>query len=516
MGEPEAVTPPAESRPAKSRVSGVPLGAQVVLLVVICLLAAELMSLVVVFVTPPPRPAIYRVNELAEALKGGSLQSHQGRPLLRATTASPPAEPADQTQARRMRDGRERLALAALLQVPESRVRLIERPQSFLEQLTSGRNPEPRPRDPRDPRGPSSNSFGRPPNAADGPVGPPPDLQRFGSDASGRGGSMRRNGFFGRENLVFGDFIAAVQQPSGVWTVVRSSPEPFPNDWQQRIALWLLGCALVLAPAAWLFARRITKPFDRFAAAAEALGRDPNAPPIVLSGPSEIGKAAQAFNDMQARIRRYVGDRTAMVGAISHDLRTPLARIRFKLESAPEPLKHAVLSDVEKMEQMIGAVLAFIRDASEPRQRQRLDLLSLAECVADDAGAGGGDVEIVGGYPYAVDGDPIGLQRMLANLVDNAVKYGGCARIRLFEDSQEAVIEIADDGPGLPPGELERVFQPFYRTSAARTLNGESGVGLGLSVARSIARTHGGDVELAPAERGLVARVRLPLAGPVA
>ena len=271
----------------------------------------------------------------------------------------------------------------------------------------------------------------------------------------------------------------------------------------------------MLAPFAWWFARRITKPFDRFAEAAEALGRDPNAPSMVLSGPSEIGKAALAFNDMQARIRRYVGDRTAMVGAISHDLRTPLARIRFKLESAPPHVKQAVLSDVEKMEQMIGAVLAFIRDASEPRQRQRLDLLSLAECVADDAGAIGSDVEIVRGYPYTIDGDPIGLQRMLSNLVDNAVKYGGFARIRLFEDEGEAVIEIADEGPGLPPAELERVFQPFYRANAARTLDDKAGVGLGLSVARSIARAHGGDIELAQADRGLVARVRLPLAAPV-
>lgn len=494
------MAPAAISRQPRWR--GVPLGVQVVILVVISLLAAELISVIVVFVSPPPRPEVYRVSDLADALKGGGLQNRQGRPLIRTVSTTAPTESADRAQRPRLRAERERAALAGLLQVPESRVRLILRPQSLLEQLTSGRGPEPR------------LGLRRPPaGASDGPPGMAPEFARLDPGGGPRTGPRR---FFNRENLVFGDFVAAVQSPAGAWTIVRSSPEPFPNDWQKRIALWLLGCAMVLTPVAWLFARRITRPFDRFAAAAEALGRDPNAPPMVLSGPSEIGKAAQAFNVMQARIHRYVGDRTAMVGAISHDLRTPLARIRFKLESAPEPLKRAVMSDVDKMEQMIAAVLAFIRDASEPRQRQRLDLLSLAECVADDAGAGGGDVEIVRGYPYAVDGDPIGLQRMLANLVDNAVKYGSCARLRLFEDGREAVIEITDQGPGLPPTELERVFQPFYRSSAARTLDAASGVGLGLSVARSIARAHGGDVELAHAERGLIARVRLPLAGPAA
>jgi signal transduction histidine kinase len=490
---------------------------QVVILVVFSLIAAEAISLMVVFFAPPPRPAVYRVAELAEALRGGSLQTRQGRPLIRAVAASPPTEPADQQTLRPRRTERERIALAGLLQVPESRVRLVQRPQSIFEQLATGRPSPPRQIGTRG--GPGGFGPGGP--GGFGPGGPgasdaPPGLGRADADDAMRSMWRRRQFLFGRDNLVFGDFIAAVQQPSGAWTVVRSSPEPFPNEWQRRIALWLFGCALVLAPVAWLFARRITLPFHKFAEAAEALGRDPNAPSIVLSGPSEIGAAAKAFNEMQARIRRYVGDRTAMVGAISHDLRTPLARIRFKIEGAPEPLKTAVLSDVEKMEQMIGAVLAFIRDASEPRQRQRLDLLSLAECVADDAAAVGGDVTIVSGQPYAVDADPIGLQRMLANLVENAVKYGRSARLSLVQDQGEAVIEIADEGPGLPEGELERVFQPFYRSNAARTLDAESGVGLGLSVARSIARAHGGDVELVRADPGLIARVRLPLAGPAA
>jgi signal transduction histidine kinase len=215
---------------------------------------------------------------------------------------------------------------------------------------------------------------------------------------------------------------------------------------------------------------------------------------------------------MQARLKRYINDRTAMVGAISHDLRTPLARIRFKVEAAPPALKASVLSDVEQMEQMIGGVLALIRDEGQPRRREKLDLLSLIECVADDASMVGGQVEIAEeAAPVTVDGDPVALQRLFSNLVDNAVKYGGEARINVRQDGGAAVVEIADAGPGLSPDELVRVFQPFYRTDASRNLD-NGGVGLGLPIARSTARAHGGDVELKSEAGGTTAVVTLPAA----
>jgi signal transduction histidine kinase len=317
--------------------------------------------------------------------------------------------------------------------------------------------------------------------------------------------------FSPQADSLFGDFVAAVQGADGRWTVVRT-PEPLINVWQQRMIIWLLGCLVVVLPAAYLFARRITAPIHRFADAAQALGRDPQAPPMALTGPAEIGAAAQAFNEMQARIRRYVDDRTGMVGAISHDLRTPLARIRYKLEKAPEEVKAQVLSDVEKMEQMISSVLAFIREESEPRRRERLDLLSVVECVADETAMTGADVEISAGWPIQVEGDALALQRMLTNLVDNAVKYGGRARLTVQEVAGEARVQVQDDGPGLPASELERVFTPFYRPTAARTLD-DKGVGLGLAVARTIARAHGGDIELSSRDgSGVIATVRLPLA----
>jgi signal transduction histidine kinase len=199
-----------------------------------------------------------------------------------------------------------------------------------------------------------------------------------------------------------------------------------------------------------------------------------------------------------------------MVGAISHDLRTPLARIRFKMEAAPEALKGSVLGDVDQMEQMIQGVLTFIRNESTPRTRERLDLLSLVECVVDDAAMVGGDVEILEAAPVTVEGDPAALQRLFVNLVDNAVKYGGEARIRVRREADLAVVEIADAGDGLAPEDLERVFQPFYRADASRNLDA-GGIGLGLPIARSTARAHGGDVELFNAPKGLRARVTLPI-----
>jgi signal transduction histidine kinase len=274
---------------------------------------------------------------------------------------------------------------------------------------------------------------------------------------------------------------------------------------------WLLGGFLLVASAGYLFSRRISAPLKRFAEAAETLGRDPHAPQMTLKGPAEVGAAALAFNEMQARLKRYINDRTAMVGAISHDLRTPLARIRFKLEAAPPKVKAAVLSDIEQMEQMIGGVLAFIRDEGAPRRREKLDLLSLIECVADDAALVGGQVEIVDGQPVTVDGDPVALQRLFSNLVDNALKYGGGARINVRLEGRAAVVEIVDRGRGLSPDELGRVFQPFYRTDASRNLD-NGGVGLGLPIARSTARAHGGDVELMSKPGGTTAIVTLPAA----
>ncbi|MEO6377193.1 MAG: ATP-binding protein [Caulobacteraceae bacterium] len=502
-----------------------PIALQIAVLLVISLLAAQAMSLLAILATPPPRPAIHRMAELAEALKGGSLQTAEGRTLERSISDTPPKTSATNRWAGRPRFRAAR-ALAAAIGVPEDDVRLIQRGQPLILEITSGRVPPGFnsgffPRFPDDRRGAvADNSLGPDPDRPPTPVPPPPGAagfvfqDRFGTPDSNS--TEPENGFIGRDrfrggNEIFGEFTAALKRSDGRWTVVESV-EPFPNEWQTRISVWVLGCLIVVTIASYLFARRISAPIDRFAEAAEQLGRDPRAPPMNLSGPAEIGRAAHAFNDMQARIKRYVDDRTAMVGAISHDLRTPLARMRFKLETA-KPDTGSILGDIGQMEQMIAAVLAFIRDASEPGQRQRIDLLSLLECVVDDAALVGGEAEIETAIKLEVEGDALALQRLFANLVDNALKYGRRAHVRLFAEGGDAVVEVRDEGPGLPERELERVFTPFYRTDAARNLD-DGGVGLGLAVARSTARAHGGDIVLRSDSTGLTAVTHLPLAKP--
>ncbi len=505
--------------PGPSRVAGrrwwprAPISVQLVTLLLASLLVAQAISFGIILLIPrPPSPA-YRVAEVAAAMRGGGLTTRFGRPLVRTTVKAIPAE----LVAPHREHQRTLAALARALGEPEARVRLEEQnvsPIWRLRRAVLGGRP---------PRGPDRGGpMGASPFEMDpGPTGPssadagpqPPNTEPA-NPADGRpgwaqGGRRRFGG--GPELPIFGDFAAAVQQDNGTWTVVRSTPEPFPSAWQMQASAWLLGGFLLVASAGYLFSRRISAPLRRFAEAAETLGRDPHAPQMTLKGPAEVGAAAHAFNEMQARLKRYINDRTAMVGAISHDLRTPLARIRFKLEAAPPAVKAAVLSDVEQMEQMIGGVLAFIRDEGAPRRRERLDLLSLIECVADDAAMVGGQVEIVDGQPVTVDGDPVALQRLFSNLVDNAVKYGGGARINVRLEDRAAVVEIVDEGCGLSADELGRVFQPFYRTDASRNLD-NGGVGLGLPIARSTARAHGGDVELMSKPGRTTAIVTLPAA----
>ena len=495
------------SQAARSRA---PIAIQLLVLIGACLVVTQLVVFATIVLHPPPRPPVYRVAEIAAALKGGPLTARYGRPMQRSVVAAPPPEGKRDPERERGRGPfPPEFALAATLGQPVDAVRLVQRPPGLLDRAFGA------------PSGGRRLIIERTGEIRLGhrPHGARRETRQFFMGAGPGGPFMHGDPDHMPPEMrlrvmseipVFGDFTAALRQADGRWAVVRSSPEPFPTEWQRRALILLVLGFGVVAPAAYLFARRITAPLKLFAEAAERLGRDPHAPQMALSGPAEIGAAAEAFNNMQARVKRYIDDRTAMVGAISHDLRTPLARIRFKLEAAPEGLKGSVLSDVEQMEQMIGGVLTFIRDEGTPRTRERLDLLSLLECVVDDAAMVGGDVVLAEAAPVIVEGDPVALQRLFVNLVDTAVKYGRQARVSVREAGGYAVVEVADAGPGLSADDLERVFQPFYRADLSRNQD-NAGIGLGLPIARSTARAHGGDVELVPGETGLIARVTLPL-----
>jgi len=313
------------------------------------------------------------------------------------------------------------------------------------------------------------------------------------------------------EAFLIEPFQVAVRLADSRWRVAQPEQRVGLNEWQQRLLLWFVLSAAAIAPVAWIFARRLAEPFRLFAEAAERLGRDPQGSPLTLAGPAEIGMAARAFNEMQGRLRRYVDDRTAMVAAIAHDLRTPLTRLRFRIEGLPADQKHKIEADLDQMEAMITATLAFVRDASRPSERTRLELSSLLEALCDEMADMGARTELASGEKVVLEGDPMALRRLFANLLENAVKFGGRARARIAKAGDHAVVEIDDDGPGIPDQEAEKVFEPFYRREPSRSRK-TGGIGLGLAVARSIARGHGGDVTLLNRTGGgLTARVSLPL-----
>ena len=478
---------PAPRQPERPKF-GAPITARLLILVIFSVALAQVLTIVGILVTPPPRAPVFQVSEVVQALRTGSATGFSGRGLDREFSALAPLGE------RRPGAGLMRASylIADQLDAPLDDVVVVASNRGVLERLGMIRPSPPRSGRIRQPRGPERPLPSTPP-----------------SDTAPPGAGPGPNPAEGFERRVAGDFAVGWRQPDGRWAVVRPAPD---QVWRLRLMMWLLAGLALTAPLTYLFARRITAPLARFARAAESLGRDPRAPQMTLTGPAEVGAAAQAFNEMQGRIRRYVEDRTAMVGAISHDLRTPLARMRFKLEKAEPGLKASVDADVEQMERMIASVLAFIRDVSEGRPREKTDLLSLLECVVDDAALIGGAVEIGDGKTATVEADELALQRLFANLVGNALKYGHSAQLTLYTEGDEAVVEIADNGPGLPESELERVFTPFYRAEAARTLDA-GGVGLGLALARTTARAHGGDVVLwNRPEGGLTAEVRLPLA----
>jgi signal transduction histidine kinase len=258
-------------------------------------------------------------------------------------------------------------------------------------------------------------------------------------------------------------------------------------------------------------ARRLAAPIREFAGAAERLGVDLTAPPLAVRGPQELRATIQAVNRMQNRLQRFLEDRTQMLAAISHDLRAPLARLRLRAELVADgEQQHKMFDDLEAMNAMIESTLAFARDDARQEPRRLVDLGVLVGDVCEDVGDVGGKVSYAGWRGIDVSCRPTLVRRAVANLIDNAVKYGGGARVEILYDTDRAVIVVDDDGPGIPPEEHERVFAPFYRREPARD-PAKAGVGLGLSIARTVAREHGGDVTLKNRDNGgLSAIIELP------
>ena len=310
----------------------------------------------------------------------------------------------------------------------------------------------------------------------------------------------------------FNTVVAALHLPTGGWRVVRTPPPPLMSGWQQRTALWFGVSALAMLPFAFGFARALTRPIRSFARAVERLDHDDAAPPIPIDGPSELRLAAVAVNDMQRNLHAYLRERTAMIGAIAHDLRTPLARIAFRIERAPDAIRTPVFADIEQMRAMIATTIGFVRDGTAVGERRPVEIAGLARRLAEQARDTGSAV-VVGTLESAtVAGDRPALERLVQNLIDNAVKYAGAAELSVEQGGDHARLCVADRGPGIPDGELDRMFEPFERIDPSRSRT-TGGIGLGLAIARSIARAHGGSIVARNRPGGgLSVTVDLPLA----
>ncbi|PPU96140.1 HAMP domain-containing protein [Xanthomonas hyacinthi] len=357
---------------------------------------------------------------------------------------------------------------------------------------------------------------GTPPQAAFGdaatrqqPPLPTGDAGRFAAAVRAAGSRWRERGLAPAAPLL-GGFTAALQQPDGRWRSVVSPPRRFSTAFKTQVALLFVAGLLAMLPLAWWFSRALAAPIRRFAEAADRLGRNPDAEPLQRSGPSEIVQAADSFNAMQARLNRLINERTHMVAAIAHDLRTPLARLAFRLEGLQPPLRDKTIADIDEMKAMISAALDFIHNDSRRGTRAPLDFRLLVESVVDDAGDTGADVAFVAGQAITLDGDPLSLRRMVMNLLENALKYGKRARLQLQRDGADCALWIDDDGPGIDPTQHEKLFLPFFRGENSRNRD-TGGIGLGLSVAHSIVLAHGGEIALTNRpEGGLRVCVELP------
>jgi signal transduction histidine kinase len=336
---------------------------------------------------------------------------------------------------------------------------------------------------------------------------------------------MRRN--FGQAGVAPTDIVAhgglfahrlimGVRLTDGDWLQFDAALAP-PRPWHSPTFLAAFGLMTVVAAILTIWAvRRLTAPVRVLAAAAEALGRDVNAAPLPEGGPEEIATAAVAFNTMARRIRRFVDDRTALLTAIGHDLRTPITRMKLRAEFLDDDeLRTKLLADLAELEAMVASTLAFGRDARTSEKVVAVDLAELIRTILDEAGDTNPEAAARLGYQgpshFTLQVRSLAMKRALTNLISNAIAYGGSAQVRLEPPVGGWVaITVEDDGPGIPEAEIERVFEPFHRVETSRNRE-TGGTGLGLPIARDIVRAHGGDVVLSNRPHGgLAARITLP------
>jgi signal transduction histidine kinase len=343
-----------------------------------------------------------------------------------------------------------------------------------------------------------------------GPSGEPVPVVPADAFANLLSGPLRS----GEDLLLPPVFLIAVDLHNGRWLTIEPSHRAARRRLAQSLASIFLG-TLLIAAIAVLTARSLLAPLSQLATAADALGRSPEIIETPRPAIREFAAIHSAFDTMQKRLKRFVSERTHMLASISHDLRTPLTRLRLQAEYiADVELRDGMLANIDAMRDMLTETLSFAEGDASADASGSFDLASILISLCDEATDAGAEAEYGGPDHVTAFGKRTAIRRMFSNLIDNALRYGGAARVSLREDATDWIVVVADDGPGIPPESFEQAFEPFQRLESSRSRE-TGGTGLGLSIARDIVLAHGGQISLAnasPASGGLIVSVVLPKA----
>jgi len=485
--------------PPRKRLMSLPIFWQVMGLSLAVLVLALVIPVLVVLKAPEPPPSGYSLTEAVTALKTGEVRLQNGHKLKAATVSTPP-DFIDQTPRENDMPAQRRYAfqsgiaqrLAAGLHVPADTIFVHFQPRRRFD------------------NGPKQfafrNDFGGPSGGPNFMASQPPPLQKSPQNAPASDMGPPESAFGGpgnfggnrivslngetRAEIFYPAFSAAWRLKDGAWRVI-TPPRELIAPWQERLLLGFCLTALLILPLAWWLSQRLSRPIIAFSEAASKLSVEDNAPPILSAGPREVRAAAEVLNDMQARIRKQVESRTMLMAAIAHDLKTPLARMRLRIEDLPGPLREKLNGDIAHMDGLIRSAMSFTSAHKMNETLRPLDFSALVDSLNDDLCA----VCIM--EPARIEdnimvkGDAVALRRILINLVENAGRYAGGCRIELSSRGGKAELRVIDNGPGLPPEALDTVFEPFYRLESSRNRD-TGGTGLGLSVARALTEAQGG------------------------
>ena len=313
------------------------------------------------------------------------------------------------------------------------------------------------------------------------------------------------------ESVLFGHFEVLIQGLDESWVSIEPRWRPRFSSFMHPWFITLIGAVILVSALSALTATRSLRPLNRLIEAAERLGRTRETTAIDARGLNEFGIIADALNEMQTRIKQFLDERTQMLAAISHDLRTSLTRLRLEAEELPESqTKNRLIVDVSEMERMISATLSFAGNELKSEPQQRVDLAALLISLCDSFSDYGQPADYSGPNHANLFCQPVAMKRAFDNLIGNAIKYGSRASVTLTLENGALIVSITDDGPGIPPDKVELAFRPFQRIETSRNRE-TGGVGLGMPIARDIIRAHGGEISLRNRpEGGLEVLVRLP------